>query len=980
MPAGVWPGLICFIFYFGMEKALEFTGEFDAELFDRIIQSFYSPEHPEHKRAEEVLLQFRDHPDSWARTASIMKESKDLRSKLFGLQALERTVRVRWSLLAEAQKEGVREYVVETILEYAVKGAERQEAELLLKQLNMILIEIIKREWPEKWPTLIPDLLAASRGECWVCQNTFELLGTLVDAVFNEPKNLVSKQVEYLQRQLRSEFPAIFELTVSILEKVAAGDISVPSALIVSSLTMLEQMLPQVPLGYLLEQGTAELLCKYVETQFNAGVLRIFRELLEREAGEAEQGRFIEAVRKVFVHTSAFAEKYFQEFEKVYQGRLRGHYSALSERDTTVVKELVLFFTAAYGHSKQLEKLGCNTVSPLGPMLEMSEVEDSELFRLCSEFWHRLVKELYLEFPFSPAPAKQPAGLRRARYAGVLPKVARVMVLQMSRPEEVLIREDDDGELVLEKLSETEQLAHCREMKETLFNISSLISGGLSSFLLAEAQQLFGRGWSRTKANKTAWSIGAVAESMSASDEREFLIQSLNVFIRLCDSKTDPVDRGIIASCILYIISQNPKFLQTYWKFLQITTVKVFEFMEEEYTGIPDMACETLLTIASKCGREYEVVHEKQERPMVDELLPHIPRLLGALANKAYLLELVYEAFCYMVGGRAEALLNYTLGEIFSPELGSVEGVQRCLQAIRRVKVVCRVQSSEEFAAGRERAMKGVIPQLQQLYENPAVAAPAKAGLQRWMESLKRELLELFGVVAREFSMEFIRGGFIETVSQLVLGPLSSGREFAPGELAVLSGLCQRSVDLTHSLVDAVAPSIAKRVINDPVGNEELMKAFYQLVCTSVKSQPHPSALEVVEWLAFGASQPHREVSEGCIEVIADILNRGSLEMIRVGYFGLLECVVGAALDKDHDGGKNALIEALSTLTRYSIEEKCASQMEVLNIFGSRLHQTFPHLSYGDIEEFVYRCYENVNSHDELAKNIDDFRVKIGTI
>ncbi|KAI5191815.1 exportin-1 [Nematocida sp. AWRm77] len=963
-----------------MEKVLESTEEFDVELFERIIESFYFPQHPEHRRAEEVLLKFRDHPDSWARAASIMKEGKDMRSKLFALQVLERMVRIRWSLLTEEQKESVREYVVETILQYAVEESSKPEGEQLLKRLNLILIEIIKREWPAKWPTLIPDLLAASKGECLVCKNTFELLGTLVDTIFNDPKNMVSKQIEHLQSQMAQEFPEIFMLAQMILEKVALGEISVPKELITSALFMLLRMLPHMPVSYTLETNIADVLCKYMETQFNTKVLRILRDVIERKTDgskdEKTAGLFFGIVRKAFIHASAFAEKYFQEFERVHKKKLKENFAKVSDKDVVLLKELVLFFGAAYGHAVMLEKSECNTLSPLDAVLEISEVDDFELFRFCTEFWHKLIKDLYLEFPFSPAPAKQPPGLRRAKYAAVLPRIARVFVIQMSRPEEVIVREEE-GELILEKLSETEHLAHCREMKETLFNISSLTSGGLSSFLIAEAQNLFGAGWAREKANKTAWAIGAVAESMSPENEREFLMKSLDVFIRLCDTKTEIVDRGTIASCILYIMSQNPKFLQTYWKFLKITTLKIFEFMAENYVGIPDMACETMLTIASKCGKEYRIVHEAQGRPLVEDLLEKIPELVASFGTKTYLLELVYEAFCYMVGSKVEELLKYTLHDVFSPDLSSVDGVQKCIQSIRRIKVVCQAKATSEFCASREASLKSIVGQLHKIYDTPQVVACTIVQLQRWMENLKRELLGLLCIIASEFSMEFIHGGFMEVCSQIVLSPLTSAREFLPGELHLLGALSKRTIDTTHALVDAVSPTIAKIVISHPDEKEELLKAFYGMLCVSVKAQLQPSAIEVVEWIAFGVGQPHREVSEECIEVIAYILNKGSIEMIRVGYFGLLECVVGAALDKDHEGGRNSLVEALSTLVRYSIEEKCSPQSEVLSVFGLRLHQTFPHLSSSDIEEFVYRCYENVNSHDELSKNIDDFQVKI---
>ncbi|KAI5140494.1 hypothetical protein NEAUS04_2701, partial [Nematocida ausubeli] len=98
------------------------------------------------------------------------------------------------------------------------------------------------------------------------------------------------------------------------------------------------------------------------------------------------------------------------------------------------------------------------------------------------------------------------------------------------------------------------------------------------------------------------------------------------------------------------------------------------------------------------------------------------------------------------------------------------------------------------------------------------------------------------------------------------------------------------------------------------------------------------------------------------------------------GYLGLLECILGTALDKDHEGGISALLVSLSLLIKYSIDGKCPSQMQVLEVFGGKLHSIFPHINPKDIEEFIGRCYRNADSHNGLLTTISDFRVKIKTI
>ncbi|KFG48831.1 putative exportin 1, partial [Toxoplasma gondii p89] len=57
----------------------------------------------------------------------------------------------------------------------------------------------------------------------------------------------------------------------------------------------------------------------------------------------------------------------------------------------------------------------------------------------------------------------------------------------------------------------------------------------------------------------------------------------------------------IVASNIMYVVGQYPRFLKAHWKFLKTVVYKLFEFMHETFPGVQDMACETFLKVAQKC-------------------------------------------------------------------------------------------------------------------------------------------------------------------------------------------------------------------------------------------------------------------------------------------------------------------------------------------------------------------------------------------
>lgn len=59
-------------------------------------------------------------------------------------------------------------------------------------------------------------------------------------------------------------------------------------------------------------------------------------------------------------------------------------------------------------------------------------------------------------------------------------------------------------------------------------------------------------------------------------------------------------NKAVVASNIMYVVGQYPRFLRAHWKFLRTVVNKLFEFMHELHPGVQDMACDTFLKIAQK--------------------------------------------------------------------------------------------------------------------------------------------------------------------------------------------------------------------------------------------------------------------------------------------------------------------------------------------------------------------------------------------
>ena len=282
-------------------------------------------------------------------------------------------------------------------------------------------------------------------------------------------------------------------------------------------------------------------------------------------------------------------------------------------------------------------------------LLLISEVEEVEIFKICLEYWNSLASDLYRESPYatgtSPLFMSRPttgpgigsgaggpgsvAGNRRQFYQPVLTKVRYIMISRMAKPEEVLVVENDQGEVVREFMKDTDSINMYKNMRETLVYLTHLDYADTERIMTEKLQnQVNGNEWSWKNLNTLCWAIGSISGSMHEEDEKRFLVTVIKDLLGLCEQKKGKDNKAIIASNIMYIVGQYPRFLRAHWRFLKTVVNKLFEFMHETHEGVQDMACDTFIKIAQKCRRQFVQIQVGEVMPFIDELLANINSII----------------------------------------------------------------------------------------------------------------------------------------------------------------------------------------------------------------------------------------------------------------------------------------------------------------------------------------------------------------
>lgn len=125
--------------------------------------------------------------------------------------------------------------------------------------------------------------------------------------------------------------------------------------------------------------------------------------------------------------------------------------------------------------------------------------------------------------------------------------------------------------------------------------------------------------WNPTLLNRLCWAMGSIAGALPPDHEKTFLIQMLKSLLWFCDVKRGKENKALIASMIMYINGQYPRFLKTNENLLRVVVNKTFDFMSETFPGVQDMACETFHKISQGCKDKLSKMMCKRTPP------PHTP-------------------------------------------------------------------------------------------------------------------------------------------------------------------------------------------------------------------------------------------------------------------------------------------------------------------------------------------------------------------
>nr|GMC87751.1 protein EXPORTIN 1A isoform X2 [Ipomoea batatas] len=515
------------------EKLRDLSQPIDVALLDATVNAFYgtgSKEEGVEKKggsferaaADHILRDLQNNPDMWLQVV------------------LEGVIKYKWNALPTEERDGMKNYISDLIVKLSSDEATLRRERLYVNKLNIILVQILKHEWPARWKNFIPDLVAAARTSETICENCMAILKLLSEEVFDFSRGEMTQlKIKELKQSLNSEFQLIHELCLYVLSA------SQRTELIRATLATLHAFLSWIPLGYIFESPLLETLLKFFPLPaYRNLTLQCLTEVAALNFGDFYNVQYVKMytifmaqLQNILPPNTNIPEAYahgnndeqvivrfvawqvFFPLGREFEAKPLPIIGTWILRFTSLLNvslhpgvwylgkiwlgslliltsppSLSLSLSLSQSHIRVLET-SQETVNALLMGLEylinISYVDDTEVFKVCLDYWNSLVLELYeahhnadnpamtaslmgLQVPMLPGMVDGLAAQlmqRRQLFAGPMSKLRLLMICRMAKPEEVLIVEDENGNIVRETMKDNDVLVQYKQVKLVMDSI-----------------------------------------------------------------------------------------------------------------------------------------------------------------------------------------------------------------------------------------------------------------------------------------------------------------------------------------------------------------------------------------------------------------------------------------------------------------------------------------------------------------------------
>ncbi|KAI9314458.1 armadillo-type protein [Dichotomocladium elegans] len=696
-----------------MNAFVDANGQCNVALLDQTVSALNQGNPASHSQAQAILAAFQSWDDAWHVVDQILERSSIMQTKFIALGILDRFIVAKWKKLPIEQRLAIRNFIAGAIVACSGDKARMISERPYLNKLNMVLVQIVKKEWPEEWPTFITEIVTSAQADMNICENNMIILRLLSEEVFDASEEKQARwKTDKLKSQMVAEFDHVLALGCEVLQKVASG------SLVINTLDSLLRFLSWLPGTAIFETELISVLCARLEPRQQQPirnlVLRCFSEIVGRR--ELVQGCEMNLVSLDHLVMRAAHQIIPAEND------IGAAYDNADSEDQAFIYHYAFFLTQALTTQKEIIASLNQSVylQALTDLLRLSRINENEIWNTCLDYWVILTSELCTSSPF-PSQVDQ----------AIFKELRRIIPEKMTNPDKTVVIDDDDdggGGSALKFEAKSGNIGQYEAIKKLLCNLTMLGRDDMKVAVLSSLRscQNDGAFISAQKLLRTTWVVGAISGVMPEAEEQQFIehyMKELDTFSR--------ANRNVAIVCMLHLSGHYPQVLIRHRDFLKQTLGLILECLHDKEASIRSMAYHTFNLVCSSCKSSLALADAQGCPILLQELLGNISSLVTDLESQQ--IAEIYRGVSYIFSATSpEYKQKQMAGFMEAPNQALrslvVEAQHPNLEALKMFTNLIRINMAVCTAMGPEFCyqLQSIYPDLIRLYQRisqPAVSS-----------------------------------------------------------------------------------------------------------------------------------------------------------------------------------------------------------------------------------------------------------------
>jgi len=451
--------------------------------------------------------------------------SNDNELKFFGLQLLERLISYNWKNLPEYEKRCTINLIFEFI--YNINPSTSSAEELFYnKKLKCCMVKLVLQSEIAEILSFLRNLIEQASSSTLFFKKNFDLIYILFDEILLEQNNILRHSIEKEDTFLNL-LKKIENLCQCILEKTGCL-LKENSNLLIACLNCLEITVKISPDEYCFEEHLFTLLILICpNSKIMNFSLNCLTELVSHENKSESQ-----LPTKIFINFIV----QFQELLPLSYN-IAELYKIFSQENKQFILNTILFIIATFQKKSNLldlENLSLSSFYFTNQLIvKFSCIPSIEIYNLCLNWWIQVVKNNASFYSNS---------IVNESMEKVFTDLRIILTCRMAKPEEVLIREDEHGQLLRENIYDTEAFDIYKKSKELFIFLAELNKENTKDIILGKlVQQFKPHNWNFTVLNSICWAIGSISDIFTPDWENSklFFVTVLKNLLYLCELKKE---------------------------------------------------------------------------------------------------------------------------------------------------------------------------------------------------------------------------------------------------------------------------------------------------------------------------------------------------------------------------------------------------------------------------------------------------------